>query len=47
MKTKIKFKGLVIFYMIVACLTYTLILRVDGLERNNKINPNSIVINLW
>ena len=48
MKSILKFKGLVIFYVFVALLTYALILRVERLEQNGEyIQSNGIVINLW
>jgi len=48
MNSTLTFKGLVTFYIFIACLTYALIIRVEGLENNNQPkNNNNYVINLW
>lgn len=43
-----KFKKIVIFYSLIAVLTYALILRMENLEQyDNHLNANSIVISFW
>lgn len=39
-------KSLIIFYVVVAALTYALTMRVEKLERNNN-EPSGVVVNLW
>lgn len=47
MKRLLKYKGIVIFYLLIACVTYGLTLRIESLERNNNgDSASSIVINL-
>ncbi len=48
MNTKITIKGLAAFYILVACLTYALIVRVEKLENGEQLNKsNNYVINFW
>ncbi|MDD3821929.1 MAG: hypothetical protein PHF47_02790 [Bacilli bacterium] len=43
-----RYRSFILFYLIVASLTYALILRVEKLEENyDYIKKDALVINLW
>ncbi|MDD4036614.1 MAG: hypothetical protein PHS45_04775 [Bacilli bacterium] len=44
MKKILKYKGVVIFYLLIASITYGLTLRVESLENNRNEARNSSVV---
>jgi hypothetical protein len=48
MKKILKYKGLILFYLTIAIITYGLTLRTEALNNNDNHNQKeAVVINLW